>query len=152
MLTLGLGIGANTAIFSVVYGTLIERLPYHDPEQLVMVWSKPRPDSRNSAAAGDFLEWRKQSTVFQGLHAWTQRDVSLAIGNDRPEEIDSAPITPGWIQNFGLHLQLGRDFLPEEGEVGKDERVASAIPADGLCRDPAGTLAGAWVATSAGPD
>jgi len=73
VLTLGLGIGANTAIFSVVYGTLIEPLPYHDPEQLVMVWAKPKPDSRNAAAAGDFLEWRKQSTVFQGLHAWTGR-------------------------------------------------------------------------------
>ncbi len=123
VLTLGLGIGANTAIFSVVYGTLIEPLPYHDPEQLVMVWAKPRPDGRNSAAAGDFVEWRKQSTVFQGLHAWTSRGVSLAIGNDRPEQISAAPITPGWITNFGLLLQMGRDFLPEEGEVGKDDRV-----------------------------
>jgi putative ABC transport system permease protein len=123
VLTLGLGIGANTAIFSVVYGTLIEPLPYHDPEQLVMVWAKPKPDNRNAAAAGDFLEWRKQSTVFQGLHAWTGRGVSLAMGNDRPEQISAAPVTPGWIQNFGLLLQLGRDFLPEEGEVGKDDRV-----------------------------
>jgi putative ABC transport system permease protein len=123
VLTLGLGIGATTAIFSVVYGTILEPLPYHDPEQLVMVWSKPRPDSRNSVAAGDFLDWRSQSTVFQGLHAWTGRNVSLAVGNERPDLIDAAPITPGWIRNFGLQLQLGRDFLPEEGEVGNDDRV-----------------------------
>ena len=123
VLTLGLGIGANTAIFSVVYGTLIEPLPYHDPEQLVMVWSKPRPDGRNATAAGAFLEWRAQSTVFQGLHAWTGRSVSLAIGNDRPEQLQAAPVTPGWIRNFGLRLQLGRDFLPEEGEVGRDDKV-----------------------------
>ncbi len=123
VLTLGLGIGANTAIFSVVYGTLIEPLPYHDPEQLVMVWSKPRPDGRNATAAGSFLEWRAQSTVFQGLHAWTGRSVSLAIGNDRPEQLQAAPVTPGWIRNFGLRLQLGRDFLPEEGEVGRDDKV-----------------------------
>jgi len=123
VLTLALGIGANTAIFSFVHGTLIEPLPYHDPEQLVMVWSKPRPDSRNSAAAGDFLDWKAQSTVFQGLHAWTGRSVSLAMGNDRPEQLQAAPVTPGWIGNFGLHLLLGRDFLPEEGEIGKDDKV-----------------------------
>jgi putative ABC transport system permease protein len=122
VLALALGIGANTAIFSVVYGTLLEPLPYHDPEQLVMVWSKPRPDSRNSAAAGDYLDWKAQSTVFQGLHAWTGRTVSLA-SEDRPEQYQAAPVTPGWVANFGLQLQLGRDFLPEEGQVGKDDVV-----------------------------
>src|SRR5262247_4834422 len=68
VLTLALGIGATTAIFSVVYGTLLEPLPYRDPEQLVMVWSKPKPDSRNGVAAGDYVDWRDQSTVFQGMH------------------------------------------------------------------------------------
>ena len=123
VLTLGLGIGANTAIFSVVYGTLLEPLPYHDPEQLVMVWSMPRPDNRNSVAAGDYLDWKAQSTVFQGLHAWTGRDVSLALPGERPEQVFAAPVTPGWVDNFGLQLELGRDFLPEEGEVGRDDRV-----------------------------
>jgi putative ABC transport system permease protein len=123
VLTLALGIGANTAIFSVVYGTLLERLPYRDADQLVMVWSKPQPDSRNSVAAGDFLDWRAQSTVFQGLHAWTGRSYALATGADRPEQVQAAPVTPGWIENFGLTLQMGRDFLPEEGEPGKDDRL-----------------------------
>ena len=123
VLTLGLGIGANTAIFSVVYGTLLEPMPYHDPDQLVMVWSKPRPDSRNSVAAGDFMDWRAQSTVFQGLHAWTGRTVSLAIGNERPEQIFASATTPGWITNFGYEFQLGRDFVPEEGVDGNDTSV-----------------------------
>ncbi len=122
VLTLGLGIGANTAIFSVVYGTLLEPMPYHDPDQLVMVWSKPRPDSRNSVAAGDFIDWRAQSTVFQGLHAWTGRTVSLAIGNERPEQIFASATTPGWITNFGYEFQLGRDFVPEEGVDGNDHQ------------------------------
>jgi putative ABC transport system permease protein len=123
VLTLGLGIGANTAIFSVVYGTLLEPMPYHDPDQLVMVWSKPRPDGRNSVAAGDFIDWRAQSTVFQGLHAWTGRNVSLAIGNERPEQIFASATTPGWITNFGYEFQLGRDFVPEEGVEGNDTSV-----------------------------
>src|SRR6185503_17355326 len=123
VLTLALGIGANTAIFSVVYGTLLEPLPYRDPDRLVMVWSKPQPNIRNSTAAGDFLMWRAQSTVFQGLHAWTARSYALAVGSNRPEQVNAAPVTPGWIQNFGLVLQLGRDFLPEEGQVGRDDTV-----------------------------
>ncbi len=123
VLTLGLGIGANTAIFSVVYGTLLEPMPYHDPDQLVMVWSKPRPDGRNSVAAGDFIDWRAQSTVFQGLHAWAGRTVSLAIGNERPEQIFASATTPGWITSFGYEFQLGRDFVPEEGVAGNDQSV-----------------------------
>jgi predicted permease len=123
VLTLALGIGANTAIFSVVYGTLLEPLPYRNPEQLVMVWSKPQPDSRNGVAAGDFLDWRAQSTVFQGLHAWTGRSFALAAGNDRPEQVQASPVTPGWIQNFGLILQMGRDFVAEEGQPGHDDKV-----------------------------
>jgi putative ABC transport system permease protein len=123
VLTLALGIGANTAIFSVVYGTLLEPLPYRNPEQLVMVWSKPQPDSRNGVAAGDFLDWRAQSTVFQGLHAWTGRSYALAVGDDRPDQVQAAPVTPGWIENFGLVLQMGRDFAAEEGQPGKDDRV-----------------------------
>jgi ABC-type antimicrobial peptide transport system permease subunit len=123
VLTLALGIGANTAIFSVVYGTLLEPLPYRDADQLVMVWSKPQPDSRNSIAAGDFLVWRAQSTVFQGLHAWTGRGYALAVGSSPPEQIDAAATTPGWIGNFGLILQLGRDFQPDEGQPGRDDKV-----------------------------
>ncbi|HEY7650041.1 MAG TPA: ABC transporter permease, partial [Methylomirabilota bacterium] len=123
VLTLALGIGANTAIFSVVYGTLLEPLPYRDPDRLVMVWSKPQPNSRNSVAAGDFLVWRAQSTVFQGLHAWTGRGYALSVGSSPPEQVDAAPVTPGWLENFGLILQLGRDFLPEEGEPGRDDKV-----------------------------
>jgi predicted permease len=123
VLTLALGIGANTAIFSVVYGTLLEPLPYRDADRLVMLWSKPEPNSRNSTAAGDFLVWRAQSTVFEGLHAWTGRGHALAVGSSPPEQIDAAAVTPGWIQNFGLILQLGRDFLPEEGQPGQDDKV-----------------------------
>jgi hypothetical protein len=69
VLTLALGVGATTAIFSVVYATLFESLPYPKPEQLVMVWSQVN-QGRNSVSAGDYLEWKQRSTSFQYLEAW----------------------------------------------------------------------------------
>jgi putative ABC transport system permease protein len=118
ILALALGIGANTAIYSMVYATLLAPLPYHDPDQLVMVWSKIQ-GNKNGVAAGDYLDWRNQSAVFQGLHAWTGTSINLATAS-RPEQVQAQIGTPGFVTTIGLQLMLGRDFLPEEGEVGKD--------------------------------
>lgn len=68
--TLAIGIGANTAIFSVIYAVLLAPMPYPNPDQLVMVWSKVR-GGNNSVSSGDFLDWRHQNTTFQDLVAWT---------------------------------------------------------------------------------
>ena len=76
VLALSLGIAANTAIFSVVHATLLAPLPYPDPEQLVMVWSRVQ-SNRNGVAAGDFLDWKRQAVVFQDLNAWSGRGVSM---------------------------------------------------------------------------
>ena len=85
VMAFALGIAANTAIFSVVYATLLAPLPYPEPDQLVMVWSRIQ-GSRNVTAAGDFLEWQKQATAFQGLNAFTGRGVNLA-SSERPEQV-----------------------------------------------------------------
>src|SRR5438876_12247413 len=82
VITLALGIGATTAIFSVVYATLIAPLPYPNPDQLVMVWSKVGGE-RNVIAAADFLEWKRESTSFQDLNAWSGGTVNLATA-ERP--------------------------------------------------------------------
>ena len=66
LLALALGVGANTAIFSVVYGTLLAPLPYPKADQLVMVWSRIQ-DNRNVTSTGDFLEWKRQSTAFSRM-------------------------------------------------------------------------------------
>jgi putative ABC transport system permease protein len=118
VLALALGIGANTAIYSIVYATLLAPLPYHDPNQLVMVWSKIQ-GNKNGVAAGDYLDWRNQSSVFQGLEAFTGESVNLATAS-RPEMVQAQAATPGFITTIGLQVMLGRDFLPEEGEVGKN--------------------------------
>ena len=120
VLTLALGIGATTAIFSVVYA-VFEPMPYPKPDQLVMVWAKT-PGGRNSVPAGDFLEWRRRSTSFQDLNAWTGTSFNVAT-EDRPEQIAGARCTPGFFAMRGLPLFLGRNFLSEEGEVGRDHVV-----------------------------
>lgn len=118
LLALMLGIGANTAIFSVVYAVLLAPLPYPNPDQLVMVWSKIN-GHRNSVSPGDYLEWKRQNTVFQDLGAWSSGSFNLAISG-RPEVIRARVTTPGLIDLQGIPFAMGRDFLPEEGEVGKD--------------------------------
>jgi putative ABC transport system permease protein len=120
-LTLALGIGATTAIYTVLYATFLAPMPYPHPEQLVMVWSKIRGE-RNSVSAGDFLDWKRQSTVFQDLNAWDGGSFNLST-SERPEEVPGHITTPGWFKMQGFHFFLGRDFLPEEGEPGKDHVV-----------------------------
>ena len=86
-----------------------------------MVWSK-LPGGRNSVAAGDFLEWQRRSTSFQSLNAWSGASFNVAT-DDRPEQVPSSRRTPGFFTMEGLPLLLGRDFLPEEGEPGRDHVV-----------------------------
>jgi putative ABC transport system permease protein len=120
-LTLALGIGATTAIFSVVYATLFESLPYPKPEQLVMVWSK-FDQRRNSVSTGDYQEWKRRSASFQHLEAWSGATFNVATA-ERPEQVQAALMTPGFFRMTGTPMWLGRDFLAEEGEVGKDHVV-----------------------------
>ena len=119
--TLAIGIGANTAIFSVIYAVLLAPMPYPNPDQLVMVWAKVQ-DHNNSVSAGDFLDWRQQNTTFQDLVAWTDVARNFATP-DQPERIVGRALFPGAYRMMGDRLFLGRDFLPEEGEVGKDHVV-----------------------------
>ncbi len=121
LLALTLGIGANTAIFSVVYATLLAPLPYPNPDQLVIVWSKVN-GNRNGVSAGDFLDWKQQSTAFQDLCAWTGGSYSLST-SDHPEMIQTRLTTPGFNNMVGTPFFLGRDILPEEGVVGRDRVV-----------------------------
>jgi putative ABC transport system permease protein len=119
--TLAIGIGANTAIFSVIYAVLLAPMPYPHPEQLVMVWSHVR-DGNNSVSAGDYLDWKRENKTFQDLIAWTGAAYNFATP-DQPERIIGRTMTPGAYRMTGDKLFLGRDFLPEEGEVGKDHVV-----------------------------
>ncbi|WP_263359554.1 ABC transporter permease [Acidicapsa ligni] len=121
LLTLALGIGANTAIFTVDYATLLAPLPYPQPDQLVMVWSKIQ-GFRNGISAGDFLDWKHRNSAFQDINAWTGGSFNIAT-HDQPEYIEGRRNTAGFYKMMGSKFAMGRDFLPEEGVAGKDHVV-----------------------------
>ena len=121
VLALALGIGANTAIFSVVYATLLAPLPYNQPDRIVMVWSQVN-EGHNGVSAGDFLDWQRQNTSFESMAAWTGRSLSLSTGA-QPERVQASACTPQFLHVLGQPFLLGRDFLPEEGQLGKDREA-----------------------------
>ena len=121
VLTLALGIGATTAIFTVVYATLLAPMPYPQPDQLVMVWSKIQ-GGRNGIAAQDFVDWKNQNTSFQDINAFTGGSFNLAT-KEQPEYLQGQFTTPGMYRMMGNQFLYGRDFLPEEGGLGKDHEV-----------------------------
>ncbi|HEV2136738.1 MAG TPA: ABC transporter permease [Terracidiphilus sp.] len=118
LLTLAIGIGANTAIFTVDYATLLAPLPYPQPDQLVIVWSRIQ-NFHNGVSAGDFLDWKNQNAVFQDLCAWSGQSFNIAT-KDQPEYIQGTEETWSMLQMVGQPLFLGRYFLPEEGIAGRD--------------------------------
>src|SRR5258708_31384344 len=121
LLTLALGIGANTAIFTVDYATLLAPIPYPEPDQLVVVWSKIRT-LHNSIAAGDFVDWKRDNKSFQDINAFSGGSFNIAT-KDQPENLDGRQVTPGFYKMMGRPFLMGRDFLPEEGIDGRDHVV-----------------------------
>ncbi len=102
VLTLGLGIGANTAIFSVVDELLLRPLPYADAERLVMVWEvTPKGDHQNSTSRANFRTWREQSTTFEGMAAFSDQRASLT-GSGEPEELAIQIASPELFRILGV--------------------------------------------------
>ena len=124
ILTFALGIGSITAIYSVTYATLIAPLPYPTAKQLVMVWPTRANKRVWGASTGDFLDWKRESNVFQDLNAATASGTSFNLATSaRPEHVIAQQATPGYYGMIGIRFLLGRSFLPEEGTPGKDHVV-----------------------------
>src|SRR5262247_2081352 len=130
VITLALGIGANTAIFSVVNAVVLRPLPYPEPERLIRLWdSNPgRGWPEFPASALNFEDWRKQQTVFEQLAAYEFATFNLT-GDGEPERVFALGVTANLFPTLGIPPALGRNFLPEEEQVGR-HRVA--ILSDGL--------------------
>jgi putative ABC transport system permease protein len=123
ILTLSLGIGANTAIFSVVHAVLLKPLPYATPERLVMLWeSSPKIGGEFDVRINHFLAWRDEQQVFAQLAAYQYQDFNLS-GGDRPERIQGVLVTANLFPLLGVQPAEGRNFLPEEERDGQ-HRVA----------------------------
>lgn len=119
ILTLALGIGANTAIFSVVKAVLLNPLPYRDPNRLVMVWERNlhRGWPHNIVSAANFQDWRAHNHVFTDMALFKVRAFSLS-GTGDPIEVNAEQITPNLFPLLGVAPLYGRNFLPEEGKLG----------------------------------
>jgi putative ABC transport system permease protein len=117
VLTLALGIGANTTIFSAIDAVLLNPLPYKDPERLMVVWETnkqfgPELWDRNEVTIGNFRDWRSRNQVFEQLGSLFYTDMILT-GAGEPERIKSCVVTTNFFQALGVQPLLGRSFLPE---------------------------------------
>ncbi len=124
LLTLALGIGVNTTIFSVVSSMLLRKPPLYDPDRVVMLLSRnPRAGgatdeaNRLPVSAPDFLDWRTQAASFSGIAASSLHDFTL-IGGTEPERVPGAQVTANYFQVLGVSPILGRTFLPSEEQAG----------------------------------
>jgi putative ABC transport system permease protein len=124
VVALALGIGANSAIFSVVNTVLLRPLPYREPVCLVMLWEDNSKIGypRDTPAAANYIDWRDQSTVFEGMTATADRSFNLT-GAGEPERFDGKRVSTNFFSLLGVEPQLGRGFVPEEDVPGADHVV-----------------------------
>lgn len=142
VLTLALGIGANTAVFSVVYGVLLRALPYPESERLVRLYEGGEGE-RGTVSPPDFVDWRGQATSFEAMVAFHGDRVTLT-GAGEAEELPAASVTFGFFTVLGVSPAFGRDFAREEEVPGPDhvavvshglwQRRFGADPADSAMR------------------
>lgn len=119
IIALALGIGANTAIFSVINGVLLRPLPFNDPDRLVNVW-ETRPQrgiKQNVISYPNFADWRDQNDVFEGMVASYVSDFTLT-GDENPERLQCGIVTANLFPFLGAQPQIGRVFLPEDDKTG----------------------------------
>lgn len=117
--TLALGIGATTAIFSAVHAILLRPLPYPEPDRLVALWeSHPDRSTRNIVSSGSYLDWRDRATTFEGLAAYSGRFGLGLTGRGEPIRVTGRSATPNLFMILGISADRGRVFLSEEAEVG----------------------------------
>jgi putative ABC transport system permease protein len=165
---LALGIGANTAMFSIVDAVLLKPLPFPEPERMVRLWEAPTLAKRNNTTTLTFLDWKRQDTVFEALSVEQRIRAALASGGD-PDLVSGKLVSADYFKVFDVKPRIGRTFAPEEDQPGaapvvvlsdsfwqtrfggdpdalkrdltldgKRHRIIGVLPADSFDRDEAG--------------
>jgi putative ABC transport system permease protein len=127
VLVLALGIGANTAIFSVVNAVLLRPLPFADPDRLLHVWHIPPQKSfpgitRFSVSTANFIDWQQQNNVFDKMAIFTGSRMNLT-GGDKPEFLGATRVSTDFFDVLGVKPILGRTFIAGEDQLGRDHEV-----------------------------
>ena len=127
ILLLALGIGANTAIFSVVNAVLFRPLPYQDSSRIMQIWHVPPAKSFPgmtlfSVSPANYLDWRSQNHSFEDMAAYGGARFNVG-GKERPESIQAAPVAPGFFSILRVQPILGRDFTPDDDRPGQGHVV-----------------------------
>jgi putative ABC transport system permease protein len=121
IVTLAIGIGANSAIFSTINALLLKPLPFPDPDRIVALWDKvpSRGVERNEVTVANYLDWRAQNKTFEqlGIYRWWSTNLT---GSDSPERVQGFLVTPNFLDIVGVKPMLGRGFSAEEDQPGKD--------------------------------
>jgi len=128
ILTLALGIGANTALFSVVNGVLLNPLPFPQPDELVAIYTKTAIASESSISYPNFVDWHKDASSFSSFAAFRSENYNLT-GSGTPEQLHAHQISAEFFTMLGVKPILGRDFRPEEDQAGANP---VALISDGL--------------------
>lgn len=127
VITLALGIGANTAIFSVVNGALLRPLGFPEPDRLVRVWHVPPAKSfpgmtRFAVSAANYVDWESDNHVFERMAIYTFHQFTLT-GSEKPLQVNACAVSPAFFQTLSVAPMLGRTLLPEEDQPGRSNVV-----------------------------
>ena len=124
VIALALGIGANSAIFSVVNGVVLRALPYKDPDRMAIVWSKPPWGGTGGfpVTAGEFIDWRDQNQVFEQIAAFHSQPLNIT-GAGEPEFLGGVRGSASLFPLLGVEPKLGRTFAPEDDQPGAERVV-----------------------------
>lgn len=122
LIALALGIGATTAIFSLLYSVLLAPLPYVGGDRIMMVWSQQKGE-RHNASPADYQDWQKQSKSFESVNAWTGDSFTISTP-DWTEQVQASRVAPGFFDLlFGENVALGRHFVADDAKPGNEHVV-----------------------------
>jgi putative ABC transport system permease protein len=123
VLTLALGIGANTALFGIVNAVLLRSLPYQEPDRLTVLWETVSLGKVNPVSYPNFLDWRSQNSSFENLAAYSFTDFNLGVERST-ERVEGELVTDNYFSLLGVNPSLGRVLSEEDNQLGKPQSVA----------------------------